>query len=145
MAPWTAWSAQWGNMFSSHIYLEVIFLPRRRGQNPHPSFSVNTDSVRSLGSTEHHTKKETCRVLGGKSFSSLQALKTILSKHLNIEHLQQGSHSYLTLILRALSKHTRVDQSGTRRTRNTKKKISRTCTTKEKEITCWTRKQIYST
>lgn len=59
-------------------------------------------------------------------------MKTILV-NLTSEQLWDSTLNYPTLTVSALSKHTRVDQSRTRRARNTQKKVSRTWTMKERE------------
>lgn len=139
-------------VFISHIFKsdfqkkkKVIFLPRRRVQIPIlPPQWVQIQ----WGAREPHniTTKEGNLVQNTWRKIRFLVMKTILV-NLTSEQLWDSTLNYPTLTVSALSKHTRVDQSRTRRARNTQKKVSRTWTMKEREreITRCTRKHLLNT
>ena len=132
-------------MFSSHIYLKVIFLPGRRGLKSSSHFlstrDYRLDEEHEIHANHKNKEKTSCRAVGGKSFSHYRSQGLCIFKKSELQVVASGARHSLTLTLSALSKPTRVDQCRTRRAWYTEKKISRTCAMKGKEVIRWTRKK----
>lgn len=137
-------------VFISHMF-KSDFPAKKKSSNSLSTSPGSTDSVRSQRATQHHRKKETFvqrtwrniffffffLVIGHEDYFRKSDPWAVLD----------STHNHPTLIVSALSERTRVDQSRTRRARNTKKKVGRTCRMGERErgITRCTGKHLLNT